>query len=80
VRHGEVKGSKQLLFFAYAMAMKGVTQELEIIGKTLQDAFGVIGEVCRLMIVIVPRLLTLNLRQRNQFDALFASSSAHDLA
>jgi hypothetical protein len=27
------------------MTMKGVTQELESLGKTLQDAFGVIGQV-----------------------------------
>jgi hypothetical protein len=44
-RSAEVQGSKQLLFFAYAMTMKGVTQELEVLGKTLQDAFGVIGQV-----------------------------------
>jgi hypothetical protein len=28
------------------MSMKGVTQELETLGKTLQHAFGVIGQVC----------------------------------
>jgi len=39
-----VKGSRQLLFFAYALAMKGVTQELESLGRTLQNAFGVIGQ------------------------------------
>ena len=39
-----MKGSKQLLFFAYAMAMKGVTQELQSLGRVLQDAFGVIGQ------------------------------------
>ncbi|KAJ4490925.1 Fusaric acid resistance protein-like-domain-containing protein [Lentinula aciculospora] len=44
VRSRDVKGSKQLLFFAYAMAMKGVTQELQTLGHTLQDAFGVIGQ------------------------------------
>ncbi|KAJ3749643.1 Fusaric acid resistance protein-like-domain-containing protein [Lentinula detonsa] len=44
VRNRDVKGSKQLLFFAYAMAMKGVTQELQTLGHTLQDAFGVIGQ------------------------------------
>lgn len=36
--------SKQLLFFAYALTMKGVTQELDCLGHTLQDAFGVIGQ------------------------------------
>jgi hypothetical protein len=40
-----VGGSKQLLYFAYAMTMKGVTQELDVLGKTLQEAFGVIGQV-----------------------------------
>ena len=35
--------SRQLLFFAYALTMKGVTMELEFLGRTLQDAFGVIG-------------------------------------
>ncbi|KAJ3864197.1 Fusaric acid resistance protein-like-domain-containing protein [Lentinula novae-zelandiae] len=44
VRNRDVKGSRQLLFFAYAMAMKGVTQELQTLGHTLQDAFGVIGQ------------------------------------
>ncbi|KAJ3971160.1 hypothetical protein EV361DRAFT_239231 [Lentinula raphanica] len=44
VRSRDVKGSKQLLFFAYAMAMQGVTQELQTLGRTLQDAFGVIGQ------------------------------------
>ncbi|KAJ7162250.1 Fusaric acid resistance protein-like-domain-containing protein [Mycena filopes] len=39
-----VKGSRQLLFFAYALTMKGVTVELEHIGQTLQHAFGVIGQ------------------------------------
>lgn len=39
-----MKGSRQLLFFAYALTMKGVTQELELLGRTLQDAFGVIGQ------------------------------------
>lgn len=39
-----MKGSRQLLFFAYALAMKGVTQELESLGRTLQNAFGVIGQ------------------------------------
>ncbi|KAJ7252108.1 Fusaric acid resistance protein-like-domain-containing protein [Mycena haematopus] len=44
VRNREVKGSRQLLFFAYALTMKGVTVELENIGRTLQNAFGVIGQ------------------------------------
>jgi hypothetical protein len=45
VKRRDVRGSKQLLFFAYAMTMKSVTQELELLGKTLQEAFGVIGQV-----------------------------------
>jgi len=44
VKNRDVKGSRQLLFFAYALTMKGVTQELEYLGRTLQDAFGVIGQ------------------------------------
>ncbi|KAF8143351.1 hypothetical protein K438DRAFT_1876211 [Mycena galopus ATCC 62051] len=44
VRSRDVKGSRQLLFFAYALTMKGVTVELENIGRTLQNAFGVIGQ------------------------------------
>jgi hypothetical protein len=44
VKKREVKGSRQLLFFAYALTMKGVTMELETLGRTLQDAFGVIGQ------------------------------------
>ncbi|KAJ7122055.1 Fusaric acid resistance protein-like-domain-containing protein [Mycena crocata] len=44
VRNREVKGSRQLLFFAYALTMKGVTVELESLGHTLQNAFGVIGQ------------------------------------
>ncbi|KAG5735641.1 hypothetical protein E4T56_gene6971 [Termitomyces sp. T112] len=43
VRHRDVKGSRQLLFFAYALTMKGVTEELESLGRTMQSAFGVIG-------------------------------------
>lgn len=39
-----MKGSRQLLFFAYATTMKGVTEELEALGRTAQEAFGVIGE------------------------------------
>ncbi|KAF7335071.1 ArAE-2 domain-containing protein [Mycena venus] len=44
VQNREVKGSRQLLFSAYALSMKGVTVELEILGRTLQNAFGVIGQ------------------------------------
>ena len=44
VRNRDVKGSRHLLFFAYALTMKAVIQELDFLGRTLQDAFGVIGE------------------------------------
>ncbi|KIY46782.1 hypothetical protein FISHEDRAFT_46580, partial [Fistulina hepatica ATCC 64428] len=44
VRNRDVKGSRQLLFFAYALTMKGVTSELESLGHTLQQAFGIIGQ------------------------------------
>ncbi|KAI6134688.1 Fusaric acid resistance protein-like-domain-containing protein [Pisolithus croceorrhizus] len=44
VKNRDVKASKQLLFFAYALTMKGVTQELDCLGRTLQEAFGVIGQ------------------------------------
>lgn len=44
VRNRDVKGSRQLLFFAYALTMKGVTAELEWLGRTLQENFGVIGQ------------------------------------
>jgi len=44
VKNRDVKASRQLLFFAYALTMKGVTMELESLGRTLQDAFGVIGQ------------------------------------
>ncbi len=44
VRRREIKGSRQLLYFAYALTMKGITGELEFLGRTSQDAFGVIGE------------------------------------
>jgi hypothetical protein len=40
----ELRGSRQLLYFAYALTMKGITQELEFLGRTSQDAFGVIGQ------------------------------------
>jgi len=44
VKNREAHASRQLLFFAYALTMKGVTQELERLGGTLQEAFGVIGQ------------------------------------
>ncbi|TFK44661.1 Fusaric acid resistance protein-like-domain-containing protein [Crucibulum laeve] len=44
VKNRDVKGSRQLLFFAYALTMKGVTMELESLGRTLQNVFGVIGQ------------------------------------
>jgi hypothetical protein len=44
VRNRDIKGSRQLLYFAYALTMKGITQELDFLGRTLQDAFGVIGQ------------------------------------
>ncbi|KAI0351344.1 hypothetical protein OH77DRAFT_1411233 [Trametes cingulata] len=44
VRNRDIKGSRHLLFFAYALTMKAVIQELDYLGRTLQDAFGVIGE------------------------------------
>ncbi|KAL5528798.1 hypothetical protein ACEPAF_7935 [Sanghuangporus sanghuang] len=44
VKNRDVRGSQQLLFFAYALTMKGVIQELDFLGRTLQDAFGVIGQ------------------------------------
>ncbi|KAI0058126.1 hypothetical protein BV25DRAFT_1811380 [Artomyces pyxidatus] len=44
VRNRDIKGSRQLLFFAYALTMKGITRELDFLGKTSQDAFGVIGQ------------------------------------
>ncbi|KAL1695057.1 hypothetical protein GGG16DRAFT_86754 [Schizophyllum commune] len=44
VKNRDVKGSRQLLFFAYALTMKGVTEELDTLGHTLQKAFGVIGQ------------------------------------
>ncbi|KAG6842094.1 hypothetical protein C0991_002748 [Blastosporella zonata] len=43
VRNRDIKGSRQLLFFAYALTMKGVTDELETLGRTMQETFGVIG-------------------------------------
>ncbi|PCH35986.1 hypothetical protein WOLCODRAFT_140156 [Wolfiporia cocos MD-104 SS10] len=44
VRNRDVRGSRQLLFFAYAITMKGVVHELDFLGRTLQEAFGVIGQ------------------------------------
>jgi hypothetical protein len=44
VKNRDIKGSRQLLFFAYALTMKGITKELDFLGRTLQDAFGVIGQ------------------------------------
>ncbi|OCH91682.1 hypothetical protein OBBRIDRAFT_728270 [Obba rivulosa] len=44
VRNRDVKGSRHLLFFAYALTMKGVIQELDFLGHTMQEAFGVIGQ------------------------------------
>jgi hypothetical protein len=44
VRNREIRGLRQLLYFAYALTMKGITQELEFLGRTSQDAFGVIGQ------------------------------------
>ncbi|KAG8214183.1 hypothetical protein J3R82DRAFT_10972 [Butyriboletus roseoflavus] len=44
VKNREVHASRQLLFFAYALTMKGVTQELDYLGHILQDAFGAIGQ------------------------------------
>ncbi|KAF8507480.1 Fusaric acid resistance protein-like-domain-containing protein [Hysterangium stoloniferum] len=43
VKAHNVKGSRQLLYFAYALMMKGVIQELDFLGRTLQEAFGVLG-------------------------------------
>ncbi|KAI9437537.1 Fusaric acid resistance protein-like-domain-containing protein [Lactarius indigo] len=44
VKNREIKGSRQLLYFAYALTMQGITQELDFLGRTSQDAFGVIGQ------------------------------------
>lgn len=44
VKRRDVRLSRQLLFFAYALTMKGVTKELEFLGRTLQNMFGVIGQ------------------------------------
>ncbi|KAI9447166.1 Fusaric acid resistance protein-like-domain-containing protein [Russula earlei] len=44
VKNREIRGSRQLLYFAYALTMKGITRELDFLGRTSQDAFGVIGQ------------------------------------
>ena len=44
VKNREIRGSRQLLYFAYALTMQGITQELDFLGRTSQDAFGVIGQ------------------------------------
>lgn len=44
VKNKEIKASKHLLYFAYVLLMSGVIKELEFLGRTLQEAFGVIGE------------------------------------
>ncbi|KAG8850393.1 hypothetical protein FRB96_000457 [Tulasnella sp. 330] len=44
IKNRDVKQSEHLLFFAYALMMKGVIKELDFLGGTLQDAFGVIGQ------------------------------------
>lgn len=44
VKNRDIKRSQQLLFFAYTLMMKGVIQELDYLGRTLQGAFGVIGQ------------------------------------
>ncbi|CAL1706087.1 unnamed protein product [Somion occarium] len=43
IKNRSVKGSRHLLFFAYAITMRGVNHELDYLGQTLQEAFGVIG-------------------------------------
>jgi hypothetical protein len=43
VKTRNVQGSRQLLYFAYALMMKGVVQELDFLARTLQEAFGVLG-------------------------------------
>lgn len=44
VKNREITGSRQLLYFAYALTMQGITKELDFLGRTSQDAFGVIGQ------------------------------------
>ncbi|KAG8821565.1 hypothetical protein FRC17_009783 [Serendipita sp. 399] len=43
VKERRVQSSRQLLYFAYALMMRGVIAELETLGRTVQEAFGVIG-------------------------------------
>ena len=44
MKNREIRGSRQLLYFAYALTMQGITQELDFLGRTSQEAFGVIGQ------------------------------------
>ncbi|KAI0267057.1 hypothetical protein BC834DRAFT_872327 [Gloeopeniophorella convolvens] len=44
IKNREIRGSRQLLFFAYALTMQGITRELDFLGQTSQNAFGVIGQ------------------------------------
>ncbi|KZT41476.1 hypothetical protein SISSUDRAFT_981821 [Sistotremastrum suecicum HHB10207 ss-3] len=44
VRNRDVQGSRQLLYHAYALSMQSVIHELDYLGRTLQEAFGVIGQ------------------------------------
>ncbi|KAG8935418.1 hypothetical protein FRC01_000025 [Tulasnella sp. 417] len=44
VKRREITQSHHLLYFAYALMMKSVIRELDFLGKTVQDAFGVIGQ------------------------------------
>lgn len=39
--------TRHLLYFAYAMAMKGVIKELKYLGETMQDVFGIINQSTR---------------------------------
>ncbi|TCD61379.1 hypothetical protein EIP91_008533 [Steccherinum ochraceum] len=43
IKSRDIHGSRQLLYFAYAITMQGITHELDYLGSTLQEAFGVIG-------------------------------------
>jgi hypothetical protein len=52
VENREVHASKQLLFFAYALTMKGVTQELDRLGRTCRRRSEVILAVCGVRYVI----------------------------
>jgi len=40
---GQLNSSGQLLYFAYVLTMKTVIRELDHIGNTLQEAYGVVG-------------------------------------